>query len=162
MSKVLAIIIGVLMIIPSSSEPIENGRVVVDRIEGDYAVVEFSKGETFKTLDILTDDINGNVSEGMEFPLCAVEGKFYGDMICADYNGAEDTYYQFKSDDNTVWWVLTAEEIGHIPNTTDKYILYYTDNGTTKESQVCDCLPEWDCECYLYDDIFFAIEVVTK
>lgn len=159
MSKVLAVIIGVLMIIPSSSEPVENGQVVVvDRIEGDYAVVEFSKGETIKTLDILTDDINGNVSEGMKIPLCAVEGKFYGDMICADYKGAEDTYYQFKSDDNTVWWVLTAEEIGHIPNTTDKYILYYTDNGTTKESQVCDCLPEWDCECYLYDDIFFYIE----
>ncbi len=77
MSKVLAVIIGVLMIIPSSSEPVENGQVVVDRIEGDYAVVEFSKGETIKTLDILTDDINGNVSEGMKIPLCAVEGKFY-------------------------------------------------------------------------------------
>lgn len=131
-----------------------QGKVIVDRIEGDYAVVEFSKGETIKMQDILVEDINDKVSEGMEIPVIAIEGKFYGDMICKNHQGIEDTYYQFRSDDDTVWWILTATEIGHIPNTEDKYILYYTDNGT----KTCDCPPELECECYLYDDIFFHIE----
>lgn len=125
-----------------------QGKVIVDRIEGDYAVVEFSKGETIKMQDILVEDLNGKVSEGMEIPVIAIEGKFYGDK------GIEDIYYQFRSDDDTVWWILTAAEIGHIPNTEDKYILYYTNNGT----RACDCPPELECECYLYDDIFFHIE----
>lgn len=140
----------------------DDTQVIVDRVEGDYAVVEFSKGDTIKMLDILADDINGKVSEGMKIPVIGIEGKFYGDTICTDNKGIEDTYYQFRSDDDSVWWILTAEEIGHIPNTEDKYKLYYTDNGTVKETPVCDCLPEWECECYLYDDIFFAIEVATK
>lgn len=140
----------------------DEARVIVDRIEGDYAVVEFSKDDTIKMLDILAEDINGKVSEGMEIPVVGIEGKFYGDTICTDSNGIEDTYYQFRSDDDSVWWILTAEEIGHIPNTEDKYTLYYTDNGTVKETPVCDCLPEWECECYLYDDIFFAVEVANS
>ena len=146
------------MFTPSPSESINDGRVIVDRIEGDYAVVEFSKGETTKMLDILSGDINGGVSEGMGIPVISAEGKFYGDTICTDGKGVTDTYYQFKSDDDKVWWILNADEIGHIPNINDKYTLYYTDNATVKETQVCDCLPEWDCECYLYDDIFFHIE----
>lgn len=162
MKKILFIMFGLLLSTPSTSEPVDLSRVIVDRIEGDYAVVEFSKGDTIKMQDILLEDINCDVSEGMEIPVIEVEGKFYGDMICTDSDGIEDIYYQFRSDDDSVWWILTAEEIGHVPNTEDKYKLYYTDNGTTKESRVCDCLPEWDCECYLYDDIFFAVEVVTK
>lgn len=158
MNKFLTVIFAAIM----GLVPISSPKAVVDRVENNFAVVEFSKDNAIKYLDIPIDDLNGKITEGMEIPVIAVEGNFYGDMICADYKGAEDTYYQFKSDDNTVWWVLTAEEIGHIPNTTDKYILYYTDNGTTKESQVCDCLPEWDCECYLYDDIFFHIERCLK
>ena len=109
-------------------------------------------------LDILAEDINGEVSGGVEIPVLSSEGKFYGDMICTNNQGVKDKYYQFKSDDDTVWWILTAEEIGFIPNTNDKYVLHYTNNGTVKETEVCDCLPEWDCECYLYDDIFFHIE----
>lgn len=157
---ILTIILGFVTIIPSSNALInvDTARVIVDRIEGDYAVVEFSKGGTIEMMDILAEDINGEVSEGVEIPVIAIEGKFYGDMICEDYQGVEDTYYQFKSDDGTEWWILTETEIGHIPNTNDKYTLYYTDNGTVKGTQMCDCLPEWDCECYLYDDIFFYIE----
>lgn len=94
----------------------------------------------------------------MKIPVASIEGKFYGDTVCVNHQGIEDIYYQFKSDDDTVWWILTAEEIGHTPNTKGKYILYYTDNGTNNESQVCDCLPEWDCECEVYDDIFLGIE----
>ena len=90
-------------------------------------------------LDILTEDINGEVSEGAEIPVISIGGKFYGDMICTDYKGIENTYYQFKSDDDTVWWILTAKEIGYVPNTDDKYTLYYANNGTVEESRVCDC-----------------------
>lgn len=160
MKGLISIILGFILSSVSGAEV--GGRAIVDRIEGDYAVVEFSHGDKIRMLDIPVADINGNVTEGREIPVCNAKGKFYSSSVYTDERGMKDTYYQFKSDDGEVWWVLTAEEIGHIPNTTDKYILYYTDNGTTKESQVCNCLPEWDCECYLYDDIFFAIEVVTK
>lgn len=158
MKKLLSVLLGLFMITPSPNNPVNTARVVVDHIEGDYAVVKFFKGDTTRTLDILVEDINGEVSEGMEIPVIAIEGKFYDNMTCTDSQGVEDIYYQFKSDDDTVWWILTATEIGHIPNTEDKYTLYYTDNGTVKETLVCDCLSEWDCECYLYDDIFFYIE----
>lgn len=158
MKKLLAILMGISMAVPLPATTSGTTSAVIDRIEGNYAVVEFSKDETTKMLDILVEDINGEVSEGLELPVIAIEGKFYGDMICRDCQGVEDTYYQFKSDDDTVWWVLTEAEIGRIPNAEDKYTLYYMDNGTTKETLVCDCLPEWDCECYLYDDIFFYIE----
>lgn len=154
MNKILIVVLAVL----TSFVPAETPKAVIDRIEGDYAVVEFSKGEEIKVLDVLKEDINGDVNEGMEISVLSIEGKFYSDMVCKDYKGVEDVYYQFKSDDDTVWWILTETEIGHIPNFDDKYILHYTDNGTVKETPVCDCLPEWDCECYLYDDIFFHIE----
>lgn len=154
MNKIFVMVLAVI----TSFVPTETPSAIVDRIEEGYAVVEFSKGDTVKMQDILVDNINDDVFEGMEIPVIEVEGKFYGDMICTDSDGIEDVYYQFRSDGDSVWWILTAAEIGHIPNTEDKYKLYYTDNGTVKETQVCDCLPEWDCECYLYDDIFFYIE----
>ena len=158
MKVFFAIIVSMFVASPTTIEP----RAIIDRIEEGYAVFEFSKSDTIKMQDILVDDINGEVFEGMEIPVIEVEGKFYGDMICTDSNGIEDVYYQFRSDDDSVWWILTAEEVGHIPNIEDKYKLYYTDNGTVKESRVCDCLPEWDCECYLYDDILFHIEMCSK
>lgn len=158
MAKILAAILGLIMVASSPVSSDNHAKIVVDHFEGDFAVVEFSNDTTVKTLGILADEINGEIMEGMEIPVTAVEGKFYGDLTCKNYQGIENVYYQFRSDNDTVWWVLTIEEIGHIPNADDKYILYYTDNGTVKGDPVCDCLPEWDCECYLYDDIFFYIE----
>jgi hypothetical protein len=89
-----------------------------------------------------------------------VDGEFYGTFEGTDESGYTDTYYQFKSYDNEVWWVLTANEIGCIPKSNTKYMLVYNDNGTTKEDKVCDCLEEYDCECYVYDDVF--IKVIEK
>lgn len=66
-------------------------------------------------------------------------------------------HYQFKSNDNTVWWALTAEEIGFIPVEDTEYTLFYDDNGTTIENKNCGCKPEWECECEVYDDIFLGI-----
>lgn len=84
--------------------------------------------------------------------ICTATGQFYGSYEATDQNGNSDTYYQFKSNDNEVWWALTAEEIGFIPNANEEYTLTYDNNGTTK---VCDCS---DCECEVYDDIFIGIK----
>ena len=85
--------------------------------------------------------------------IITTEGKFhtafddvYGEML-----------YQFKSDDNTVWWLLTEDEIGFIPNFNDKYTLTYDNNGTTADNKPCDCIPEYDCECEVYDDEFISL-----
>lgn len=159
---VLVIIIGIVAITLSSGVQVnvDVARAVIDRIEGDYTMVSFSKGRTHKEIDIPNWDINRELSEGVEIPVTAIEGKFYDKMVHDEYQDTEGVYYQFKSDDNEVLWLLTSDEIGHIPNTNDKYILYYTDNGTAKENSNCDCSPEMDCECYLYDDIFFHVEKV--
>ena len=79
-------------------------------------------------------------------------GQFHETIQATDINGNTDTYYQFKSNDNEVWWQLTAEEIGFIPNANTEYVLTYDNNGTTD----CDCSAE--CECEIYDDIFLRIE----
>lgn len=81
-----------------------------------------------------------------------VEGKFYGTMTSIE----GETYYQFRSDDDTVWWLLTEKEMGFIP-TEESYLLTYSDKGTTKENKPCDCAPEFECECELYDDVFLGI-----
>lgn len=88
-----------------------------------------------------------------------VEGKFYYEFeaISMETN-KEETLYQFKSDDDSVWWLLTAEEIGHVPDFETKYALTYDDKGTTAGNKTCDCLLEWECECALYDDEFIRIK----
>lgn len=68
-----------------------------------------------------------------------------------------NTYYQFKSNDDSTWWTLTETEIGFKPSAEKEYVLLYSNNGTTAEGKPCDCLPEWECECEVYDDIFFGI-----
>lgn len=99
----------------------------------------------------------------MAFTSCTninkVTGRFYGGMELTDAYGITDTYYQFKSHDNMVWWLLTADEIGYVPDDVTEYTLIYDDNGTTMEnkSEVCDCPMEWECECEKYDDIFWGI-----
>lgn len=87
-----------------------------------------------------------------------VDGKFYCDCEAIDDNGNKDTYYQFKSNDNKVWWMLTEEEIGFIPDNDTEYILTYNDNGTREDNRQCDCLVDWICECYVYDDVFMSIK----
>ena len=97
------------------------------------------------------NNANANANE------CAVTGKFYGSMEMTDTKDKQDTYYQFRSDDNEVWWLLTATEIGCVPDTSAHYILRYNNNGTTKANKPCDCSPEHECECEVYDDEFISI-----
>ena len=98
-----------------------------------------------------------SIKNNIENNIKKVDGKFYCDFEAANNEGNKDTYYQFRSNDNEVWWVLTADEIGEIPNFTDNYTLIFSDNGTTEENKPCDCAPELECECELYDDVFISV-----
>lgn len=81
---------------------------------------------------------------------CTTVGKFSEPFEATDTNGNETTLYQFKSNDNEVWWQLTTEEIGFVPNGDTEYVLKYDNNGTTN---TCDC-----CECEVYDDVLLSVE----
>lgn len=87
-----------------------------------------------------------------------IDGKFYCDCEAVDSNGNKDIYYQFKSNDNEVYWLLSKTEIGFIPDNDTEYVLTYNDNGTTKDNKNCDCTVDWVCECYVYDDVFMGIK----
>ena len=87
-------------------------------------------------------------------------GKFYGSHIGTDLDGNKDIYYEFKSNDGSVWWSLTDYQMGFIPKTDVEYILTYDNKGTTKENKPCDCAAEYDCECEVYDDEFVSIKEV--
>ena len=79
-------------------------------------------------------------------------GKFDGTFIDVDGN----EYYHFKSNDDKVWWSLTAREMGFVPKANTEYALTYDNKGTTE----CDCDPKYDCECAVYDDEFISISEV--
>ena len=80
------------------------------------------------------------------------QGKFYGGDTYYNCNTKEyEILYQFKSNDNKVWWLLNENEIGFKPDSTTQYELIFDNNGTTN----CDCAS--DCECYVYDDTFIGI-----
>lgn len=85
-------------------------------------------------------------------------GIFDGSYEATDSNGNVDTYYNFKSNNNTVWWMLTETEIGFTPKANTEYVLTYNNNGTTKANKPCDCDPELDCECEVYDDVLVCVE----
>lgn len=85
------------------------------------------------------------------------EGRFYGSVEAETLEEKSEVLYQFRSDDNETWWLLTEHEIGHVPNNKDKYILIFNNNGTTKANPPCTCKPDDDCECFVYDDVFLKI-----
>lgn len=118
----------------------------VDRIEGDYAVVEVGN----KMVDIEVEDFNHPIAEGNNIAVSITVGTFGSGFQDID----NKTYYQFKSYDDTVWWVLTTKEIGFVPSENKTYTLVYYDNNTT---ECLECAEEFECECEVYDDIFLAI-----
>lgn len=133
-----------------------SSSATVDRIEvgeTDYAVVEvYHNGET-KMVNIAQEDFNVPKSESEKLDFSMAVGRFTSEFANLQGNQC----YQFKSYDGEVWWCLEVNEIGFIPTMDKKYTLLYYDNGTTKGSKPCYCLPEWDCECEVYDDIFLGI-----
>lgn len=90
----------------------------------------------------------------------SIDGEFHSTLDARNYWGEEVVLYHFKSYDDSVWWLLTEEQIGEIPTEGKTYTLTYDDKGTTAENKTCDCPPEWECECEFYDDDF--ISIVTK
>lgn len=87
-----------------------------------------------------------------------VAGKFYGSRDVTSANGNTSTYYLFKANDDSVWWSLTEQQMGFVPSENEEYILTYDNSGTTKANKPCDCAPELECECEVYDDIFLSIK----
>lgn len=77
----------------------------------------------------------------------------YG-IIADEINSVDgETYWQFKSDDDSTWWLLSVEDLGHVPEISERYVLIYDNMGTT----YC---PHEDCECYKYDDELLEIHKV--
>lgn len=88
----------------------------------------------------------------------SVSGKFNDTIEATDDNGDTNLYYQFKSNDGKVWWILTEKEMGFVPDEGTEYVLTYNNNGTTKENKSCGCAPKLNCECEVYDDVFINIK----
>ena len=138
----------ILMMTYTLAAPMET--MVVDRIEGDYAVIEVTHGDELIMADIPTEDFNNPIAEGNKIFVSKIRGEFASAF--EDVDG--QMYYHFKSYDDSVWWVLTAKEIGFTPDIDKKYTLTYYNNGTI----YCDeCPREFDCDCEVYDDIFLAV-----
>ena len=136
-------LIFALMSIILASTPTE---ATVDRIEENYAVAEVCHNKEIKHIDIPTEDFNNPIAEGNKIPTSVAVGKF-------EWLDGSD-WYQFKSNDNTVWWALTTEDIGFTPEANKEYTLVYYNNDTT---ECLECAEELECECEVYDDIFLAV-----
>ena len=93
---------------------------------------------------------------------CKTVGKFDGAVNLTDANGKAHQYYHFKSNDDEVWWLLSEKELGFVPSKDVEYTLIYNDRGTTKANKPCDCAPEFECECEVYDDVFVGIREISK
>lgn len=151
MSKFVLIIIG--LVLSNATET----PLYVDRVEDGVAVIEVNHREELKYPEIPAEDFNYPISEGNQIFADKISGKFHGDLELTNWKGIEEICYQFKSYDDSVWWLLTAEELGFVPKENTTYTLVYYDNGTEEGNKPCDCLPEYECECHLYDDIFLGI-----
>lgn len=143
--------LGLVLHLMASRGIAEQPIITVDRIEDrNIAVIEVCHQDEIKMVDIPAEDFNHPVAEGNKISASAAVGSFGEGFKDADGN----VWYQFKSYDDTVWWVLTAEEIGFVPEVNKSYTLVYYNNGTT---DCTECPEEFDCECEVYDDIFLAV-----
>ena len=112
-----------------------QGGAYVDRIEdNNIVVIEVEYGEM---KEVPISDFNYKVKEGDHINTKTVVGTMTNTFEDLDGN----TYYQFKTYDNKVWWCVTADEIGFVPIEGKEYIICYYDNGTVEE----------------YDDILLAL-----
>lgn len=101
-------------------------------------------------------------SQNSDGRIQSVMGGFYCAMELEDLEGNLEVLYQFRSDDDAIWWLLSAEEIGFVPVILDQtYLLIYDNNGTTPEHKGCDCPPEDECECEVYDDVLIGVTPVA-
>lgn len=146
------LLIILMMVSQVGCSGVAKDAVTVDRIEdNNIAVVEVVHNNETKMIDIPQEDFNTPVKEGEKIKHSVTEGVFSKGI----YNPCDgETYYQFKSEDDTVWCALTENEIGFIPDTQKTYILIYYDNGT---KDCFECEPQYECECEVYDDVTLGV-----
>ena len=112
-----------------------QGGAYVDRIEdNNIVVIDVECGEM---KEVPISDFNHKVKEGDHINSKTVVGSITNTFEDLDGN----IYYQFKPYDNEVWWCITVDEIGFVPEEGKEYIICYYDNGTAEE----------------YDDILLAL-----
>ena len=150
MANIVALIVSLtLMITP----PTESKTTVTKIHEDDQITVLTNYKGRVRERVVHGYDFNIPVALSKNIPTETAIGKFTN--CFTEFDGKQ--YYQFKSHDNTVWWALTEDDIGFKPSMEKEYALVYCDNGTTKENKPCDCIPEWECECEVYDDVLVEI-----
>ena len=155
MNKIIALILATL----ATSTVVTETKTVVTKIhEDDQITAKVSYNGNTKETTIHGYDFEIPITLHEEIPTQKVVGKFASKFEDVDGN----TYYQFKSNDNSVWWALTAKEIGFTPSTEREYVLLYCDNGTTTENKPCDCIAELECECEVYDDVLLGVFKTTE
>ena len=140
--KILSLIMAIMM----GTTPIAT----VEKIENNSAHIIVSDHNEISTIDIPLNDFNHNLFVNSQFEVLSTIGTFEW------YDGKD--WYQFKSYDNKVWWLLSTKDIGFIPEENKTYKLIYYNNQTT---DCFDCEPKYDCECEVYDDIFLTIHPLT-
>lgn len=147
------------ILLASCSYPVKGNHtsVLIDKVEDGIVKIEVSCNEETYITEVSETEFNSPVKDNQTLPFTEVRGRFHNIMENINYYGEKVTHYQFKAFDDSVWWLLTENEIGEIPDFESAYVLRFFDNGTTAENKTCDCLPEWECECELYDDIFLGI-----
>lgn len=134
----------------------------VDRTEdGDCAVtmmyVDRGNREDCYQFDIPQEYFNARKADGEDLKVDTAVGEFMAepfDMTSVE-TGETEKFYQFRSYDDEVWWCLTEEDMGFVPEAGKAYVLAYYQNGTTKENH--ECPEEYDCDCYCYDDVFLGV-----
>lgn len=141
MSKFALVILGIMVAVSNAPD-----RAVIDRIEGECAVIQVEHNGCIWERSVLSERINGCVQEGLQLEIEAAVGSFCHVFL--------DGTYQFESEDGETRWVLSVGELGFVPDMCRKYTVYFSQNRTKNEL----CSPECECECCLYDDIFLSAQ----
>lgn len=104
----------------------ETPTAILERFEEEYAIIELATEKDIYYIDVLYELFNEPVEDDQELALTVTP------MIChgqfKDING--NTYYQFRSYDDCIWWLLTESELGFVPDRNAVYNCYYLENGT--------------------------------
>ena len=122
----------------------------VTKIDNNIANIEVWDNNVVTSIDVSLEDFNHNLFEGNQFEVSSTIGTF-------EWSDEKD-WYQFKSYDDKVWWLLSIKDIGFIPEENKTYKLIYYNNQTT---DCFECHPKYECECEVYDDIFLTIHPLT-
>ena len=147
-------LIALIMALTFALVPASEHKTIVTKIhEDDQITVLTNYQGKVKERTLHGYDFNIPIVLSENIPTEKATGKFTNEYI--DVDGKK--YYQFKSNDDSVWWTLTESDMGIVPSMQNEYTLLYCNNGTTKEHKGCDCLSEYECECEVYDDVFVEI-----